>query len=108
MLKLELEILKEDGDLNIDCKITHQDDELRESDTIVEYDGNAIESCSYPDFESLRNHKFIFYIMGTDPELDDNTFRVPYRHRNHLAGLLGLVNYYVQSNLCTPAVVELV
>lgn len=108
MLNLELKILEEICNGDIDCKISYQFDELVESDTVVEYDGNTIESCSYPDFESLRNHKFILYIRGSDPDLDDNTFRVSYRHRNNLAGLLGFINDSVQSNLCTAAVVDLV
>lgn len=106
MLMLELEVLNETGMGDINCKISHQYHGLYESDTIVQYDGNAIESCSYPDFELLRSGKFILYIRGADRDLDDNTFTVPYRNRNDLAGMLGLINNCVQSNLCTTAVVK--
>lgn len=108
MLTIELKVLNETGKGDIDCKIVHQDDEFYEADTIVEYDGNSIESCSYPDFELMRFGKFILYIRGADRNLDNNTFTVPYRNRNDLAGLLGLVNNYVQSNICTTAVVKCV
>lgn len=108
MLILELKILNETGRGDIECKIAYQHDELRGSDTIVEYEGNSIESCSYPDFELMRRGKFTLYIMGEDNDLDDNTFTVPYRNRNDLAGLLGLINNRVQSNICTTAVVKCV
>ena len=105
---LELKVLNENGSGDINCKITHQHNELYESDTIVKYDGNSIERCSYPDFELMRFGKFTLYIRGDDRGLDDNTFTVPYRNRNDLAGLLGLVNNFVQSNICTTAVVKCV
>ena len=54
MLIIELKVLNENGRGDLDCKIVHQDLELYAADTIVEYDGNAIESCSYPDFELMR------------------------------------------------------
>ena len=108
MLMLELKVLNETGMGDIDCKIAHQHDELYESDTLVEYEGNFIESCNYPDFELTRHGKFILYIRGADRDLDDNTFTVPYRNRNDLAGLLGLINNCVQSNVCTTAVVKCV
>ena len=105
---LELKVLNENGSGDINCKITHQHNELYESDTIVKYDGNSIESCSYPEFELTRSGKFILYIRGVDRDLDNNTFTVPYRNRNDLAGLLGLINNCVQSNICTAAVVRCV
>ena len=105
---LELKILNETGSGDIDCKIAHQHDELYESDTIVEYDGNVIESCNYPDFELMRRGTFTLFIRGTNRDLDNNTFTVPYRNRNDLAGLLGLINNCVQSNICTSAVVRCV
>ena len=105
---LELKVLNETISCDIDCKIVHQDDELYDSDTIVEYDGNSIESCSYPDFELMRFGKFTLYIRGADRDQDNNTFTVPYRNRNDLAGLLGLINNSVQSNICTTAVVKCV
>lgn len=108
MLIIELKVLNENGRGDLDCKIVHQDLELYAADTIVEYDGNAIESCSYPDFELMRYGKFILYIRGADRDLDDNIFTVPCRNRNDLAGLLCLVNNYVQSNICTTAVVKCV
>lgn len=108
MLILELKVLKETDSGSINCKIARQDDELYESDTIVEYDGNTIESCSYPDFELMRGGKFILYIRGADRDLDNNTFTIPYRNRNDLAGMLGLINNCVQSNICTTAVVKCV
>ena len=108
MLILELKVLNETGRGDINCEIAHQHDELYESDTIVEYDGNSIESCSYPDFELMRRGKFTLYIRGADRDLDDSTFIVPYRNRNDLAGLLGLINNCVQSNICTTAVVKCV
>lgn len=106
MLIIELKVLNETGRGDIDCKIVNQSDDLYGADTIVEYDGNSIESCSYPDFELMRFGKFTLYIRGDDRGLDDNIFTVPYRNRNDLAGLLGLVNNYVQSNICTTAVVK--
>lgn len=106
MLMLELKVLNENGRGDINCAISHQYHGLYESDTIVEYDGNIIESCSYPDFEVRSYGKFILYIRGADRDLDDNTFTVPYRNRNDLAGMLGLINNCVQSNLCTTAVVK--
>ena len=108
MLMLELKVLNENGRGDIDCKIANQSYDLYESDTIVKYDGNVIESCSYPDFEVMRSGKFILYIRGADRDLDNNTFTVPYRNRNDLAGLLGLINNCVQSNICTAAVVRCV
>lgn len=108
MLILELKILKKTDRGDIICKIAHQDHELYESDTIVEYEGNAIESCCYPDFELMRCDKFTLYIRGADRDLDNNTFTVPYRNRNDLAGMLGLINNCVQSNICTTAVVKCV
>ena len=108
MLMLELKVLNETGRGDIDCKIAHQCDGLYYSDTKVEYEGNSIESCSYPDFGLMRGGKFILYIRGTDRDLDNNTFTVPYRNRNDLAGLLGLINNCVQSNICTTAVVRCV
>lgn len=108
MLILELKVLNETGSGDIDCEIAHQHDKLYDSYTIVEYDGNSIESCSYPEFELTRSGKFILYIRGGDRDLDDITFTVPYRNRNDLAGLLGLINNCVQSNICTTAVVKCV
>ena len=108
MLIIDLKVLNETGRGDIDCKIVNQSDDLYESDTIVEYDGNSIESCSYPDFELMRFGKFILYIRGADRDLDNNTFTVPYRNRNDLAGLLGLINNCVQSNICTTAAVKCV
>ena len=105
---LELKVLNENGRGDIDCKIVNQHDELYDSDTRVEYDGNSIESCSYPDFELMRGGKFTLYIRGADRDSDDSTFTVPYRNRNDLAGLLGLINNCVQSNICTTAVVRCV
>ena len=106
MLILALKVLNETGRGDIVCKIAHQSDDLYDADTIVEYEGNSIESCSYPDFELMRFGKFILYIRGVDRDLDDNTFTVPYRNRNDIAGLLGLINNCVQSNICTTAVVK--
>lgn len=108
MLILELNVLNENSRGDIVCKIANQSDELYDSNTLVEYEGNSIESCSYPDFEPRRRGKFILYIRGSDRDLDDNTFTVPYRNRNDLAGLLGLINNCVQLNICTPAAVKCV
>ena len=108
MLIIELKVLKETDRGDINCKIVHQDDELYESDTIVDYDGNSIESCSYPDFELMIGGKFTLYIRGADRDLDNNTFTIPYRNRNDIAGLLGLINNCVQSKICTAAVVKCV
>lgn len=108
MLTLELMVFNENSRGDIACKIANQSDELYESDNLVEYEGNSIESCSYPDFEPMRNGKFTLYIRGDDHDLDDNTFTIPYRNRNDLAGLLGLINNCVQSNICTAAAVKCV
>ena len=108
MLILELKVLNETGRGDIDCKIVNQSYDLYDADTIVEYEGNSIESCSYPEFELTRSGKFTLYIRGVDRDLDDNTFTVPYRNRNDLAGLLGLINNCVQSNICTTAVAKCV